>query len=68
MLRGMDEGDQFEVDPIFKDDQCILRKPICVSAARRHPGFRIRGGESVGWFGGVDGRSTRRGGYECNIV
>ena len=44
MLRGMNEGDKFKVDPIFKDDQCILRKPISVSAARRHPGFS--GGDS----------------------
>ena len=39
MLRGMDEGDKFKVDPIFKDDQCILRKPVCMAAARHYPGF-----------------------------
>jgi len=36
MLGGMDEGDEFEIDSIFKDDQCILREPICVTASWRN--------------------------------
>lgn len=39
MPSRMDEGDELEIDPIFQDDQCILCKPICMAAARRHPGF-----------------------------
>ena len=63
VLGRMDEGDELEIDSIFKDDQCILRKSICVATAWRYAGFSDS--ECTGRVDGVPYVDARRGGMKC---